>query len=95
MAQQQKNVPPSLRQYWFYRGELTCLDGLLFKGNGPAVEKFPGERFQVGDDLTYYTGRIQTNFCLDGLPFEGNELIVPKTLQSETLGKIHHTHLGR
>ena len=26
-----EDVPPSLRQYWSYRDDLTCLDGLLFK----------------------------------------------------------------
>ena len=27
------HVSPAVRQYWFYRDELTCLDGLLFKGD--------------------------------------------------------------
>ena len=50
-----EDVPPAVRQYWSYRDELTCLDGLLFKGD---------------------------------------KIIVPKTLQSEMLEKIHETHLG-
>ena len=49
------DVPPSLRQYWTYRDELTCLDGLLFKGE---------------------------------------KLIMPQTIKSEMLEKIHETHLG-
>ena len=50
-----EDVSPAVRQYWSYRDELTCLDGLLFKGD---------------------------------------KIIVPKTLQSEMLEKIHETHLG-
>ena len=50
-----EGVSPAVRQYWSYRDELTCLDGLLFKGD---------------------------------------KIIVPKTLQSEMLEKIHETHLG-
>ena len=50
-----EDVFPAVRQYWSYRDELTCLDGLLFKGD---------------------------------------KIIVPKTLQSEMLEKIHETHLG-
>ena len=53
MARQSRS--PAVRQYWSYRDELTCLDGLLFKGD---------------------------------------KIIVPKTLQSEMLEKIHETHLG-
>lgn len=34
-----ENVLPSLRQYWSYRGELTCLDGLLFEGDQLIVPK--------------------------------------------------------
>ena len=45
-----EDVPPSFRQYWSCRDELTCLDGV---------------------------------------PFKGDKLIVPKTLQSEMLQKIH------
>ena len=50
-----EDVSPAVRQYWSYRDELTCLDGLLFKGD---------------------------------------KIIVPKTLRSEMLEKIHETHLG-
>ena len=49
------DVPPSLRQYWTYSEELTCLDGLLFKGE---------------------------------------KVILPQTIKSEMLEKIHETHLG-
>ena len=28
-----EDVSPAVRQYWSYRDELTCLDGLLFKGD--------------------------------------------------------------
>ena len=54
MARQSRRSP-AVRQYWSYRDELTCLDGLLFKGD---------------------------------------KIIVPKTLQSEMLEKIHETYLG-
>ena len=50
-----EDVSPAVRQYWSYRDELTCLDGLMFKGD---------------------------------------KIIVPKTLQSEMLEKIHETQLG-
>ena len=50
-----EDVSPAVRQYWSYRDELTCLDGLLFKGD---------------------------------------KIVVPKTLQSEMLEKIHETHQG-
>ena len=50
-----EDVSSAVRQHWSYRDELTCLDGLLFKGD---------------------------------------KIIVPKTLQSEMLEKIHETHLG-
>ena len=50
-----EDVSPAVRQHWSYRDELTCLDGLLFKGD---------------------------------------KIVVPKTLQSEMLEKIHETHQG-
>ena len=34
-----EDVSPAVRQYWSYRDELTCLDGLLFKGDKIIVPK--------------------------------------------------------
>ena len=34
-----EDAPPSLTQYWSYRDELTCLDGLLFKRDKLIVPK--------------------------------------------------------
>ena len=34
-----ENVSPAVRPYWSYRDELTCLDGLLFKGDKITVPK--------------------------------------------------------
>ena len=34
-----EDVSPAVRQYWSYRDELTCLDGLLFKGDKIVVPK--------------------------------------------------------
>ena len=34
-----EDVSPAVRQHWSYRDELTCLDGLLFKGDKIVVPK--------------------------------------------------------
>ena len=48
-----EDVPPSLRQYWSYRDELTCLDGFLFKGVKLIVPKTLQSEMLETIDETY------------------------------------------
>jgi hypothetical protein len=52
---EKRNIPPTLKQHWVSRGELTMYQGLLLKG------------------------------C---------RIVVPKSMQRQTLSKLHEGHQG-
>jgi hypothetical protein len=74
--------------------DATSNDPVLQKLLRVILSGWPAVKGDLPDEVKpYFTFRDDLVFC-DGLLFKGNQLVVPKTMHSEMLSRIHESHQG-
>ena len=72
----------------------TANDPTLQQLISVVMDGWPSERSKVSETIKpYFPFKDEIVYC-DGLLFRGNQIIVPKCLQSEMLSRIHESHQG-
>ena len=74
--------------------QATAADPVLQSLTDTVLEGWPDGKAKLSPDLRQYWAYKDEISVIDALLFKGPKVIVPHTLQSEMLDKIHEGHLG-
>ena len=73
----------------------TAKDAVLQLLRRHILEGWPDHKKDAPEEIREYTGFRDELSEKDGLIFKGEQLIVPKSLQSDMLQRLHQGHMGR
>ena len=88
------NLPISDEKLKLFQQE-TAKDAVLQLLRRHILEGWPDHKKDAPEEIRAYTGFRDELSEKDGLIFKGEQLIVPKSLQSDMLQRLHQGHMGR
>lgn len=65
-----------------------------YKNYKTVLFRWPDDKVELSPLILKYWNIRDEISCIDGLLFKSHKLVVPKSLQSQMLDKIHESHLG-